>query len=182
MPFLLWDACALVKRYVRETGSETVQALFAAVPMSQSVITLWGYVETFAILLRRHNGGVISEEAFATAASALETDFMFSGEPTALSVDDTALHDSLALIRRHNLNSVDAALLTTFLRFAADVSAACVLVTADRRLERAALAEGLAVLNPETTAFPPIPEALRTEFKALERASDEDLARFERTD
>jgi hypothetical protein len=30
--------------------------------------------------------------------------------------------------------------------------------------------------------FPPIPDALRAEFEALERASDEDFKRFEPTD
>jgi predicted nucleic acid-binding protein len=160
MPLLLWDASALVKRYVREVGSETVEALFAALPMSQAVTTLWTYVETFAILLRRHNGGVISAEAFAIAASALETDIMFSGEPVVLSIEDRALHDSLLLIRRHNLNSVDAALLMTFQRFAAQNETRCILVTADRRLARAAQAEGLIVLNPETAPAHEVPTFL----------------------
>ena len=34
MIFLLWDASALAKRYAPETGSDTVDALFAAVPIA----------------------------------------------------------------------------------------------------------------------------------------------------
>jgi hypothetical protein len=46
---------ALAKRYIAEVGSDTVNALFAAVPPAQMVTTILGYSETFAALLRKHN-------------------------------------------------------------------------------------------------------------------------------
>jgi len=36
---VLWDASALAKRFVAETGSQTVNALFLAVPPAQMVTT-----------------------------------------------------------------------------------------------------------------------------------------------
>jgi hypothetical protein len=57
VPF--WDASALVKRYLLESGSDTVNALFAAVPRDRMVTTPWGYAETYSVLLRRLNGGIL---------------------------------------------------------------------------------------------------------------------------
>ncbi|MCC6442770.1 MAG: hypothetical protein IT210_04845 [Armatimonadetes bacterium] len=53
MPILLWDASALTKRYTLEVGSETVDALFEEISMSQMVTTFWGYAETYVSLLRK---------------------------------------------------------------------------------------------------------------------------------
>ena len=50
MTHVLWDASALAKRYIAEVGSDTVNALFAAVPLAQMVTTILGYSETFAAL------------------------------------------------------------------------------------------------------------------------------------
>ncbi len=40
MVYLLWDASALAKRYVAEVGSQTVNAVFAAIPPAQMVTTI----------------------------------------------------------------------------------------------------------------------------------------------
>jgi len=64
---ILWDASALVKRYVAEVGSQTANALFAAVPPAQMATTVMSYSETFAALWRKHNQGVLSAASFVTA-------------------------------------------------------------------------------------------------------------------
>ena len=46
MPSLLWDASALAKRYIKETGTSTVGALFAMVSAVQMLSTFTVYVET----------------------------------------------------------------------------------------------------------------------------------------
>ena len=43
MILVLWDASALAKRFVAETGSQTVNALFLAVPPAQMVTTIMSY-------------------------------------------------------------------------------------------------------------------------------------------
>ncbi len=53
MPLLFWDASALAKRYTEEVGSDAVDAIFAAVPASSMVTTVWGYAETFFIFACR---------------------------------------------------------------------------------------------------------------------------------
>jgi hypothetical protein len=71
---ILWDACALVKRYVAEIGSQTVDALFRAIPPTQMVTTVMTYSETFAAVWRKHHQGVLSASSFATAEAALRND------------------------------------------------------------------------------------------------------------
>ena len=61
---ILWDASALVKRYVAEIGSQTVNALFMAVPTAQMVTTVMSYSETFAGLWRKHNQSILSATSF----------------------------------------------------------------------------------------------------------------------
>jgi hypothetical protein len=72
--------------------------------------------------------------------------------------------DGVELIQRHNLNSTDAAVLHAWLTHTLPLRAAVVsvLVASDRRLLRAAVAEGLAVLNPETVASADVPAVLVT--------------------
>ena len=161
MPYLLWDASALAKRCTEETESKTVQALFASVALAQMITTIWGYAESFSILLRRHNGGVISAKAFAKAASALENELIFDPATIVLTIDDAAVLSSIAMMKKHNLNSTDAAILTIFLRYlAVDGITSCALVSADKRLNRAAEAAGITAIDPETLAEADVPALL----------------------
>jgi hypothetical protein len=63
------------------------------------------------------------------------------------------------MIDRHNLNSADASILASFLGFAQvhPPGTICIVVAADRRLLRAAQAEGLRTLNPELIAPADVP-------------------------
>jgi hypothetical protein len=70
--------------------------------------------------------------------------------------------DGIELVRRHNLNSTDGAILQTFLRHAGSMGSAVVgvLVASDQRLLRAARAEGLEALNPESVQAVDVPAFL----------------------
>ena len=156
MPTLFWDASGLAKRYVPETGRATALALFVHAPTPQMITTPWGYTETYALLLRKRNGGSLGSSSFAAATSALRNDVIINPSFRLLTVTDAAIIGSIAVIQKHNLNSTDAALLTTFPRYAQLSSDPCVLIAADQRLLRAAHAEGLAVINPETLPAPDV--------------------------
>jgi uncharacterized protein len=163
MPFVIWDASALAKRYTPEVGSDVVQELFANVSASQMVTTVWGYAETFSILLRHRNRSTMSVASFGRAASALENEIIANPDVRFLTVDDTAVLAGISLMKTHNLNSADAAFLSVFLRFARALppgGPACVLVAADHRLLLAAQAEGLVTLNPESFAAASVPAFL----------------------
>lgn len=152
MPIILWDASGLAKRYTHETGEETVDAVFASAPLSDMSITPWGYAETYSILLRKHHSGILSLATFNTAAVKLQNDVLGSSGFQVISISDATIFGSLSLMRAHSLNSADAAILAAFLRFQRALPASgspCLLVASDKRLLRAAEAEGLKTLNPE---------------------------------
>ncbi len=156
MPLLFWDASGLVKRYYSEAGSATVNSIFDGVSHSGDasvmISTFWGYTETYAILARKRNSGVIKTDAMANAMSALFYEVAVAEDFLLLSIDDETVMESVTHILSHNINSADAALLTAFLDYQASLPEGdppCILVTADLRLTRAAQAEGLQTLNPE---------------------------------
>jgi len=154
-----WDASALAKRYTEELGSDVVDALFAAVLRADMATTVWGYTETYAVLTRRLNADVIDLASFEEAVSLLEREIILDADFHILEVADATVLSGLSLIRAHNLNATDAALLAMLLEFVADPAAPapCVLISADQRFLRAAVAEGLTTLNPEQTATADIP-------------------------
>lgn len=150
MALLFWDASALAKRYFGEVGSATVNALFGHTASQDMATTPWGYAETYSILLRRRNSGVIDPPTFTTSVSALQAEVVNGPDFLLMSVSDPVVFASVSLMGQHNLNSTDAILLTLLLEFARLPDApTCVLVAADKRLVRAAQSEGLKTLNPE---------------------------------
>jgi len=148
VPTLFWDASGLAKRYTEEVGNDTAESLFHQVPAPRMVTTLWGYTETFSLLLRKHNDGRL-KASFATTTSALRNDLVGNAQFFLLAVTDSAILSSIMLIRRHNINATDAALLAALLHHAQTTGETCVLVAADVRFCRAAQAEGLPVINPQ---------------------------------
>jgi predicted nucleic acid-binding protein len=162
VPLLFWDASALAKRFAREQGSDTVDALLdPALPPDQST-TAWGYAETYSVLLRRRNDGRIDFPAFLAAVAALQAEVVDSGRFHFLPIDEATIFASPLIMQQHNLNSTDAAILTRLLDVLPSLPPgdALVLVAADTRLLRGAAAEGLATLNPETVDATDVPALL----------------------
>ena len=162
---ILWDASGLVKRYYEEPGSGTVDALFATSSPHTMRLTPWGYAETYGILLRRLNSGVLRQSTFDAAASNLHAEVLEPSGFELLTIRDVLIFGSLTLMQAHNINSADAAILATYLRFQQSTQAQCLLVSSDKRLLRAAKAEGLPGLNPEET----VPGDIASALSLLER-------------
>jgi len=163
LPTLFWDASGLVKRYTAEQGSDVADALFAAVPASAMITTVWGYAETFSILLRKRNDGRLNTPAFNTAAIALRREVIDSRDMGFLVIDESAVLAGLSLMEQHNVNTTDASLLAAFLRCARSqhpAASSCILAAADKRLLRAAEAEGLQVLDLQALSAADVPTFL----------------------
>lgn len=152
MAIILWDASGLVKQYFRESRSITVAAIIASPAVEQMSVTLWGYAECVAILHRKRNGKLIDAATYSTSVTSLQQEVLISSQFKILTIEDDRVLAGLPLLIKHNLNSNDAAILATYLRFQQSLppgSPPCLLVAADKRLLRAAEAEGLGTLNPE---------------------------------
>lgn len=153
MPLIFWDASGLIKRYFAEQGSATVNALFAHPTFPEMASTPWGYAETYSLLLRKYNGGIIDLRTWTVQVSALQAEVVGSPTFALFPIASTDVFASIGLMRAHNLNATDAAILTVLISYARSVgSPPCLLVAAAQRLLRAAQAEGLATLNPEQVA------------------------------
>lgn len=153
MALLLWDASALAKRYGAEVGSDVVDALFTSPAVSGMACTALGYAETFSTLLRKRNAGRITAVALRGAKSLLRREVVEGDRFTLMEVDGLTIMAGLDLMEHYNINASDAAVLVSFLEYSQErarlAGDLCLLIAADRRLLRAAAAEGLAALNPE---------------------------------
>ncbi|MDX2042806.1 MAG: hypothetical protein SF097_16425, partial [Acidobacteriota bacterium] len=64
MNFFWLDASALVKRYVLETGTSSINHLFNQTSPRVLICLLEGIGETISILVRRKNQGVLTPSVF----------------------------------------------------------------------------------------------------------------------
>ncbi len=153
MHYFYFDASALAKRYVEEVGSDNVDFLFTNVPLARLQCLTIGVVEVLWICVRKRNDGRISADQFAESTTYLNSEIIdIQSNFRKISVPDSLVWNSMRLIETHSLNSVDALVLRSALRIAAELRRAgdtLVLVASDQRLLRAARAEGLQVFNPE---------------------------------
>jgi predicted nucleic acid-binding protein len=150
------DASGLAKRYTLEHGAERIDQLFAA-PRDRLMCLTLGVAEVVSVLVRRRNGGQLPPAAFAQGMINLKAEVIDAADFATLSLADQVVLDSLPLIDRHSINSTDAVVLQLCLEVAGRLRAGgdgLVLVTSDRRLLKAAQAEGLSTFDPETQTQP----------------------------
>jgi predicted nucleic acid-binding protein len=153
MYYFYFDASALVKRYTREAGSDTINFLFANAPLDRMQCLILGAMEAFWICVRKRNDGRIAGHQFVRAVTHLKGEVINSSSDfKTISIPDNLILNSMSLIETHSLNSVDAMVLRSALDIAAELRRTgnrLVLVASDQRLLRAAQSEGLLVFNPE---------------------------------
>ncbi|ETX06323.1 MAG: hypothetical protein ETSY2_17800 [Candidatus Entotheonella gemina] len=153
MKHIYLDASALVKRYRQESGSEVVNDIIERVVSDNPrrlVVSSLSIIETLAILNRRRNEAGIPVEVFRSALRhVIEELRTFS---PALLIDDHLLLSSAQYAIKHNINSADAIHLAVLVVLQATVVASddeLLCLAADKRLIRAARAEGITVVDPE---------------------------------
>ena len=143
---LFLDSSTLVKRYLLESGSDAVNALFHD-QSARLIISTLALAEVSSAIVRR----------LPQAQSVLILADFDADAQNVLSIapldDDVALA-AVELVRRHRLRGCDAAQLAVALRIASVLSedvketVGLEFVCADDALNTAAEAEGLRALNP----------------------------------
>jgi len=145
--FYYLDASAWVKRYYRESGTDSVQGLFGT--EHKLACASLGFVEVMATLARKRKARGIASAAFEQKSVELESDWerFIQIQLTAEAVDLAKV-----MARRLALRGADAIHLASALilqeRFV-DEDDRLVLVTSDRELKEAGETAGLIVMNPE---------------------------------
>jgi predicted nucleic acid-binding protein len=145
VPEFFLDTSTVLKRYVQETGTAWVQALAAPAAGHSLIVVRITLAETVAAITRRERGGSITPQDAATAVADFQVDFArqyFIIEVSAPLVDRAA-----ALARKHGLRGYDAVQLAAGLDAQGRLPS-LTLLSADADLNAAALAEGLAVDDP----------------------------------
>ncbi len=144
------DASALVKRYVRdESGVEIVDDILRPSPGKRVYTVAIGETEVIAAIVRRGRAGrgitAAAEEALRRCVAERGTVWR------SLSITGDCVAAANGLARRHFLRGYDAVHLASALaaaQFLDTHSLSLTFVSADGRLNEAAGAEGLAVLDP----------------------------------
>lgn len=160
---LYLDSSALIKHYVREPGTQAIDAKLKAEetagrPLFTSAIT---YAEIHRALARRMKDGSLTTVAFALVRREFDAEWLSS--LTTIELRSEVLVFIRGIVERFSLKSSDAMHLASALslrdRFRLSGrlgprGASITFATADRELAEAALASKLEVFNPETAALP----------------------------
>lgn len=144
------DTSAVVKRYVKETGTEYVDGLVD--PKNGNVILLADItrVEVVAAITRKVKGGATTLTEAESALAAFKYDL--ANIYYMIEISPAILDAAMIVARKHGLRGYDSVQLAAALSANADMNSfglsTIVVVSADGELNAAATAEGLAVENP----------------------------------
>lgn len=155
-PLFFIDASALAKRYSPEIGTDVVNHLFAAHLLERICVLNIGLAEVVSVLQRKRNLGKLSDSIYYQSLATLRAEIVDQSKIRKIVADTPLVISAFPLIHNYSINATDAILLRSALDLAIDLrfnGDDLVLVAADQRLLRAALAEGLTIFNPETEAI-----------------------------
>lgn len=165
-----FDASALAKAYVKEKGSPIVNHILEHTAFQQWRVLMLGLAETVSIFVRKKNGGVISSALFQASLQVLRDDFVDNDAASKIETTNAFVLAAMPFIIKHSINSTDAVVLHSACGLAAELrdrGDELILVTADKRLVIAAEAEGLRVINPETTQLEEVGKLLTAKEQNL---------------
>ncbi len=135
---------ALIKRFVEEKGSSLVQSL---VNSGDAVATAKiAYAEVFSGLTRKMRAGELAKLSYDLACRQFESDW---NAYIRVELNDDLLMLARDLIGRHGLKGFDAIHLASAVSLKDAIGEEVTFAAADRRLLRAAAAEGLRAVNVE---------------------------------
>jgi predicted nucleic acid-binding protein len=144
-----FDSSALVKRYVNETGSTWVLSQLDPARGHQSYVARVTGAEIAAAVAARARSGTVSPADVSAVLAAFRHDFR--NEYQIVEITPTLIESAMSLAEAHAIRGSDAVQLAAAL----EVYTACLaagttltLVSADSALNRAAAAEGIAVVDP----------------------------------
>jgi predicted nucleic acid-binding protein len=147
------DASTLAKRYVVETGSPVVNYLFQRVRPTEMMCLTLGALEVISVFLRKRNARRIPLTAYNQALADFQNEVLGAPDFTKVPATDQVVYAAVSLLQKHSINANDAVVLQAALDLAVPLRTAgsdLLLVTSDKRLLRAARAEGLLTFDPET--------------------------------
>jgi hypothetical protein len=136
------DASALVKRYVKEAGTEQIRRLLRGrAALGASILSS---VEVASALARRARAGDLPQSAAKSHGRRAASDL---AEMHVIAASREVLKITVELIWRHPLRAYDAIQLASAIRLSRETGLAVTFVCGDGRLAAAAKGEGLRALR-----------------------------------
>ncbi len=142
------DTSALVKLYIEEPGTAWMQKMAGAAAAGSLSVSAVAGVEIASAFYRLEQEGHLPRGGAAELLAAFRADLGW--RYVTLPIDEAVLGTAIELIQVHTLRAYDSMQLATCCLLARKlVSNRPRFISSDRRLLRAAVAEGLESLNPE---------------------------------
>ena len=137
------DSSVLLKRYVREKGTDEAEEIFRDAYSKKVILitSIWNLGEAIGVLDRKRRRGEIENEIFSTLKMALLGDVKRMaglGIMRLVPVHSMLLVDSWKLVEKHHIYQADALQIVS-----AKYESAEEFYTADKRLHKVARGEGL---------------------------------------
>ena len=142
---IFFDASAAAKRYFQEPGSDRVNRLWNGPEFFSSLAIL--HCELTSALNRKRRERALPRGAYQTLKKQIGEDLR---KIPAVPINAELIELSLRLLDAHPLKTLDSLYLAGALGLQQTLKEPVLFVAADRQILKAALAEGLRVLNPET--------------------------------
>ncbi len=150
MTVYFWDASALIKRYITETGTPWVRSVIAPSTGNTAIIAHVTSVEFASALARRLREGGISQRTVQAAQLLIERHIR--REYTVIALSDAVVRHAVQLTYQHPLRAYDAvqlaSALETNLRIEVAELPSLVFVSSDQRLLAIAQQVGLQTDDP----------------------------------
>jgi uncharacterized protein len=144
------DSSAIVKRYIAEKGSESIDFVYAGLEKDgdlQATFSAWNIGEVIGAIDTRKQRGDIDERSMVEAVGLFVGEtrkFVAMRKLIVHPIGSKMLEESRDLIVKYHIYQADALQLAT-----ARQSASTLILTADRKLAECARSEGMEVANPE---------------------------------
>jgi len=135
------DTSALIKRFVREAGSDAVSRIVARKPVATSKIA---YVEVHATLMRARRAGRLTGNQYTLVIGQFEREWPAY---TRVDLHDDVLRLGREMVRRHPLRGYDAVHLASAVALRRGLDEEIVFAAADAKLLAAAASERLRTLD-----------------------------------
>ena len=152
MAAFIFDASAVVKRYLKEIGSGWIHGLADPAASHELFLTRIARVEVVAAVTRRGRGNLIPPDASAALVAQFRHDA--AHQYNILEVTPALFGDAERLAEVHGLRGYDAVQLAVSVALHRTRATAglppLTFICADQELNAAATAEGLAVDNPNS--------------------------------
>lgn len=151
MTLYFFDSSAIVKRYVVESGTSWVGGITDLAAGNKIYLCRITFVEVLSAIMRRARASQLSADDATKAKADFRYDF--AQEYSLIELSPTIIESAGDLAEKHALRAYDAVQLSAAVEINSEmvsVSSKVTLISSDTALNAAAIAEGLAVEDPNT--------------------------------